>query len=48
MMKYGLKIFPEGYLDFLALGALNRRLDPGIVPYCQSRRLSDLPERGGI
>jgi 2-dehydro-3-deoxygluconokinase len=33
MMKYGLKILSEGSLDFLALGALNHRLDPGIVPF---------------
>jgi 2-dehydro-3-deoxygluconokinase len=33
MMKNGLKILPEGNLDFLALGALNHRLDPGIVPF---------------
>ncbi|MFZ6031215.1 MAG: PfkB family carbohydrate kinase [Chloroflexota bacterium] len=32
-MKYGLKIKSEGALDFLSLGALVHRLDPGIVPF---------------
>ncbi len=32
-MQYGLNIKPEGALDFLALGALVHRLDPGIVPF---------------
>jgi 2-dehydro-3-deoxygluconokinase len=32
-MKYGLNIRPEGALDFLSLGALVHRLDPGIVPF---------------
>lgn len=32
-MKYGLDIKPEGALDFLSLGALVHRLDPGIVPF---------------
>lgn len=32
-MKYGLKIQPAGALDFLSLGALVHRLDPGIVPF---------------
>ena len=32
-MKYGLKISPTGALDFLSLGALIHRLDPGIVPF---------------
>ena len=34
-MKYGLKIQPasRGALDFLSLGALVHRLDPGIVPF---------------
>jgi len=32
-MKYGLSIKPEGALDFLSLGALVHRLDPGIVPF---------------
>jgi 2-dehydro-3-deoxygluconokinase len=32
-MKYGLNIRQEGALDFLSLGALIHRLDPGIIPF---------------
>ncbi len=32
-MKYGLNIREDGALDFLSLGALVHRLDPGIVPF---------------
>ena len=32
-MKYGLNIHPSGALDFLSLGALIHRLDPGIIPF---------------
>src|SRR5436190_7219771 len=32
-MKYGLNILPSSALDFLSLGALMHRLDPGIVPF---------------
>jgi len=32
-MKYGLDIKPDGVLDFLSLGALVHRLDPGAVPF---------------
>ena len=32
-MKFGLNIKPEGSLDFLSLGALVHRLDPGIIPF---------------
>ena len=32
-MKYGLNIPSNGTLDFLSLGALVHRLDPGIVPF---------------
>jgi 2-dehydro-3-deoxygluconokinase len=32
-MKYGLNIKPEAPLDFLSLGALVHRLDPGIIPF---------------
>src|SRR5579863_8723503 len=32
-MKYGLNIPASGELDFLALGALVHRLDPGIIPF---------------
>jgi len=32
-MKYGLNIPASGALDFLSLGALIHRLDPGIIPF---------------
>src|SRR5918911_3296040 len=32
-MKYGLNIRPEGALDFVSLGALVHRLDPGLIPF---------------
>jgi len=32
-MKYGLVIKPAGSIDFLSLGALVHRLDPGVVPF---------------
>jgi 2-dehydro-3-deoxygluconokinase len=32
-MSYGLEIKKEGALDFLSLGALVHRLDPGIIPF---------------
>jgi 2-dehydro-3-deoxygluconokinase len=32
-MKYGLNLREEGALDVLAVGALNHRVDPGIVPF---------------
>jgi 2-dehydro-3-deoxygluconokinase len=32
-MKYGLNIAPSGAFDFLSLGALIHRLDPGIIPF---------------
>ena len=32
-MKHGLEIRPDGALDFVSLGALVHRLDPGIIPF---------------
>lgn len=32
-MKYGLDINPSGALDFVSLGALVHRLDPGVIPF---------------
>src|ERR1700687_4539458 len=32
-MKYVLNIPPRGALDFLSIGALVHRLDPGIIPF---------------
>ena len=37
-MKYGLNIRPEGALDFVSVGALIHRLDPGIVPFRKATR----------
>src|SRR6202048_1397328 len=32
-MNYGLNIRQDGALDFLSLGAIIHRLDPGIIPF---------------
>ena len=32
-MTHGLSIRPDGALDFVSLGALVHRLDPGIIPF---------------
>jgi 2-dehydro-3-deoxygluconokinase len=32
-MKYGLNIRPEAALDFVSVGALVHRLDPGLIPF---------------
>jgi 2-dehydro-3-deoxygluconokinase len=32
-MKYGLNIRESGAMDFISLGALVHRLDPGIIPF---------------
>ena len=40
MLQYGLHIQPEGALDFVALGALNDRLDPGVVPFRKATKCS--------
>jgi len=36
-MRYGLNIQPRADLDFIALGALNHRLDPGVIPFRKAR-----------
>jgi 2-dehydro-3-deoxygluconokinase len=36
-MKYGLNIKSDGTLDFVSLGALVHRLDPGIIPFRKAR-----------
>src|SRR6476646_4732586 len=38
-MKYGLNIRQEGALDFVSLGALVHRLDPGIIPFRKAHEL---------
>jgi 2-dehydro-3-deoxygluconokinase len=32
-MKYGLNLIPNASLDLVSLGALNHRVDPGIIPF---------------
>ncbi len=42
----GLSIKKEGKLDFLALGALVHRLDPGIIPFRRAKTF-DIHISGG-
>ncbi len=39
-MKYGLDIRPHGAFDFVSLGALVHRLDPGLVPFRKANECS--------
>jgi len=45
-MKHSLKISGKGALDFLSLGALVHRLDPGIIPFRKASRC-DIHVSGG-
>lgn len=45
-MKYGLNIKSEGALDFLSLGALNHRVDPGIIPFSKATEWQVHPSGG--
>jgi 2-dehydro-3-deoxygluconokinase len=45
-MKYGLNIPASGALDFLSLGALVHRLDPGIIPFRKAHHC-DIHVSGG-
>ena len=45
-MKYGLNIRPEGALDFVSLGALNHRVDSGIVPFSKATEWQVHPSGG--
>jgi 2-dehydro-3-deoxygluconokinase len=45
-MKYGLQIREAGGLDFLSLGALVHRLDPGIIPFRKATKC-DIHVSGG-
>ena len=45
-MDYGFEIKPQGKLDFLSLGALVHRLDPGIIPF-RKARLCEIHVSGG-
>src|SRR5213595_3128863 len=44
--KYGLNVPDSGALDFLSLGALVHRLDPGIIPFRKAARC-DIHVSGG-
>lgn len=45
-MITSLKIHESGSLDFLALGALNHRLDPGVVPFRKATECRIYPSGG--
>ena len=45
-MKTNLKIPAQGGLDFIALGALNHRLDPGVVPFRKATECRIYPSGG--
>lgn len=45
-METRLKVLEEAKLDFLALGALNHRLDPGIVPFRKATECKIYPSGG--
>ena len=44
-MSYGLNIREEGALDFVSLGALVHRLDPGIIPFRKANAVPDPRQR---
>ncbi len=45
-MKYGLNILPEASLDLVSLGALNHRVDPGIIPFGKATEWQVHPSGG--
>jgi 2-dehydro-3-deoxygluconokinase len=45
-MKYGLNIKPAGALDLISLGALNHRVDSGIVPFSKATEWQVHPSGG--
>jgi 2-dehydro-3-deoxygluconokinase len=45
-MSYGLNIKPKSELDFVSLGALVHRLDPGIIPFRKATKC-DIHVSGG-
>jgi 2-dehydro-3-deoxygluconokinase len=45
-MKYGLNIKPDGALDLVSLGALNHRVDSGIVPFNKATEWQVHPSGG--
>ena len=46
MMKYGLKLKAEGVHDLISLGALNHRVDSGIIPFSKSSEWKVHPSGG--
>jgi len=46
MKKYGLNILQEAALDFLSLGALNHRVDSGIIPFGKATEWQVHPSGG--
>jgi 2-dehydro-3-deoxygluconokinase len=45
-MKYGLNILPKAALDLVSLGALNHRVDPGIIPFGKATEWQVHPSGG--
>ena len=45
-MKYGLNLKEEAALDFVSLGALNHRVDPGVVPFHKATEWKVHPSGG--
>jgi len=45
-MKYGLNLKAEGVLDLISLGALNHRVDPGIMPFSKASEWKVHPSGG--
>ena len=45
-MKYGLKIKQKATLDLVSLGALNHRVDPGIIPFSKATEWKVHPSGG--
>jgi len=46
MKKYGLNLSVKGAFDFLSLGALVHRVDPGIVPFSKASEWQVHPSGG--
>jgi len=45
-MKYGLNIPQSGALDLVSVGALNHRLDPGVIPFRKATQCTIHPSGG--
>jgi 2-dehydro-3-deoxygluconokinase len=46
IMKYGLNLKTEGYLDLVSLGALNHRVDSGTIPFSKATEWKVHPSGG--